>query len=34
MTLTQYGRMFCDMSRYAPEQMDTNEKMTENYVLI
>ncbi|XP_057768171.1 uncharacterized protein LOC130988364 [Salvia miltiorrhiza] len=31
MSVTQYDRMFCDMSRYAPEQVDTDEKMAEKF---
>lgn len=31
MSVTEYDRVFCEMSRYAPEQMDTNEKMAEKF---
>ncbi|XP_042009120.1 uncharacterized protein LOC121757678 [Salvia splendens] len=31
MTVTEYDRLFCDMSRYAPELVDTDEKMAEKF---
>ncbi|XP_042027265.1 uncharacterized protein LOC121774459 [Salvia splendens] len=31
MTVTEYDRALCDMSRYAPEQVNTDEKMSEKF---
>ncbi|XP_042012067.1 uncharacterized protein LOC121760474 [Salvia splendens] len=31
MTVTEYDRALCDMSRYAPEQVNTDEKMAEKF---
>ncbi|XP_057775390.1 uncharacterized protein LOC130994361 [Salvia miltiorrhiza] len=31
MSVTEYDRVFCDMSRYAPQQVDTDEKMSEKF---
>lgn len=32
MTVTQYDRIFCDMSRYMLKQVDTEEEMAEKFV--
>ena len=31
MSVTEYDRMFCDMSRYAPGQVDTDDKIAEKF---
>ncbi|XP_047979050.1 uncharacterized protein LOC125220967 [Salvia hispanica] len=31
MSVTEYDRVFCEMSRYAPEQVDTDERMAEKF---
>ncbi|XP_047983475.1 uncharacterized protein LOC125224159 [Salvia hispanica] len=31
MSVTEYDIMFCDMSRYAPDQVDTDEKMADKF---
>ncbi|XP_057802860.1 uncharacterized protein LOC131018160 [Salvia miltiorrhiza] len=31
MTVTEYDRIFCDLSRYAPTQVDTDQKMSEKF---